>query len=295
MLFLIMGNNRILEDFDYPYIASRLGRANEHKWIARFVSGIEIEGLDNLRALRENHFVCFSNHRSHFDYIGLGYVFLQNLRVEDFPRIIAGKNLDSRILAAVGLDFSRIGAFFIDRERIGASRKEEKREYLRRVSDLTVDALHQGQNFVDFFEGGRNYFGEPASHVKTGFMGSVVEAAENPDRPIDPLIVCCAVDYDRVIEAGFFPVLEFAKRNFRFLYYATDAFAFLARPFLREGRGNMHVNFGEPKRLSRIISSDSVGNSVLQLRNYVKEETRRLYAGIRASRKYASLSNTIIY
>ena len=280
-----MGNDGILGDFDYKYIASRLRRAREHRWIERFVNGMNAEGLNNLRALRGRHFVCFSNHRSHFDYVGLAYLFLQNLGVDDFPRIIAGKNLDSRILTAVGLDFSRMGAFFVDREKIKVLGRKEKRGYLEKVGGLAVDALHQGQNFVDFFEGGRNYFEEPASQVKTGFIRSVVEAVEDPFISIDPLIICCAVDYDRIIEAGFFPVLEFAKKNFRFLYYATDAFAFLARLFLREGRGSMYVNFGEPRRLSKIISSNNIGSEVLQLRDYVREETIRLYAGIRASRR----------
>lgn len=275
-----MENDRILGDFDYPYLTSRLKRAEEHRWIGRYFNSIEVEGQDNLRALRSQQFICFSNHRSHFDYIGLAYLFLNNLRINDFPRVVAGKNLDSRILAATGLDFGRLGAFFVDREKIQSSERGERKKYLEKIKELTFDALHRGQNFVDFFEGGRNYFRESASQMKTGFMKNVIEAAEDLTVQTNPLIVCCALDYDNVIEERFFPVLQFAKKHFRSLYYATDAFAFLARPFLREGRGNMYVNFGEPRRLSQIISSGTAGSKVLQLRDHVREETIRLYKKI---------------
>jgi len=280
-----MRNDEILGDFDYPYIASRLRRAREHRWIERFVNGINVEGLDNLRALRGNHFVCFSNHRSHFDYVGLGYVFLQNLRVEDFPRIIAGKNLDSRILAIAGLDFSRMGAFFVDREKIKILERQERADYLKSIERSVLSSLAARNNFFDFVEGGRNYFSPPLERFKTGFIEHFIEATSQQFLGIDPLVLTCAVDYDRVIEEDFFPALEFCKENFRVGYYVTDAFAFLFRPFLREGRGSMYVNFGEPKRLSQIISSDSIGTKVLQLRDYVREETARLYAGIRTSRR----------
>ncbi|MBM3233861.1 hypothetical protein FJZ19_02075 [Candidatus Pacearchaeota archaeon] len=266
--------NGILGDFDYPYIASRFERARKHKWIERYVSGISVSGIENLRALKGRHFVCFSSHRSHFDYIGLAYLFLQQLEIGDFPRFIAGKNLDSRILALLGLDFSRVGAFFVDRERIASSPREKKRKYLDKVDRLTIDALHQGQNFVDFFEGGRNYGN--SFRAKTGFMRSLVDAANNMFIQINPHVICCGVDYDRVIEAEFFPFLNFAKRNFRALYYAADAAAFLYRPFSRTGRGSMHVSFSEPRRLSEIATSNLAGEQVLQLRDYVVQEVAGL-------------------
>lgn len=273
--------DEILGEFDYHYLLSQFQRAKEHKWIKRYVTNIEIKGLDNLILLKDKHFVIFSNHKSHFDYIGLGYLFLEHLYLHDFPRIIAGKNLDSRLLAFLGLDFRRIGAFFVDRERIGALRRDEKREYLKKVERLAVDALYQGWNFVDFFEGGRDYFGNPVARIKTGFMRNIVEAIYNPFIDINPLVVCCALDYDKVIEAEFFPILKFAKKNARFLYYSADALAFLARPFLREGRGNMYVNFSQAKKLREIADSKFSGKRVLQLRDYVKEEITRLYGEIR--------------
>jgi len=38
----------ILGQFDYRYLQERFERAREHRWIERFVDGIEVHGLDNL-------------------------------------------------------------------------------------------------------------------------------------------------------------------------------------------------------------------------------------------------------
>jgi len=284
--FMNEDESGILGDFDYQYISRQFRRAKEHKWIERYVDGIEVLGLENLKQLRGRQFVCFSNHKSHFDYIGLGYLFLENLPVDNFPRIIAGKNLDSRILALAGLDFSRMGAFFIDREEIADLMKKRKRgvnfkeeiERLRwKVDGLSVGSLQQGKSSVGFLEGGRNYSGRVLERVKPGLLNHVVQAHNDPFISVDPLVVPCAVDYDRVIEARFFPVLDFCKNHFRPGYYAADAAAFLVRPFLREGRGSMYVAFSEPRRLSEIVSGNLQTEQVLQLRDYLTGEIRRLH------------------
>lgn len=88
-----MDREIVLGKLDTEYLKSVYRRAVRNKWVERYVSGIEISGLENLEALRGRQFVGFSNHLSHLDYIILGKLFLKNLPVSEFPRIVAGKKI----------------------------------------------------------------------------------------------------------------------------------------------------------------------------------------------------------
>ena len=270
----------IIGEYDMAYVSSRFRRIKEHKWMERFVNKIEVKGLENLEMLRDQFFVGFSNHKSHFDYLGLGLLFMENLEIEDFPRFVAGINLDSRLLKLIGLDFRKTGAFFVDRERIRELEKQNGTELIRYIKAIEQSArkiLERRENFFIFPEGGRNYFGKPMDKMQAGLIGTVAKVESHP------FILPVAIDYDKVIESYYFNILDCAKKTklTRGVYYATDLAAFAARFLFRENRGNMHVNFGKPKKLNEITNSDSSGVRKRELTEYLRGEIVRLYRDIK--------------
>ncbi len=264
-------NESITNDFDRNYLICQHKIAKQHKWIQRFVNKIEISGLDNLKQLNNQHFIGFSNHKSHFDYVALGYIFLNYLHVNDFPRIVAGSNLDSRILSTIGLNFRKMGGFFVNREKIQRQNRKQKINYLEKIDSVFKDSLKQKENFWIFPEGGRAYSNEVMKKTKYGLIRSLAESEQ------DPLIITTAINYDKIIEEPYFSILNWAKINFRFLYYSIDGFAFASRPFLRKNRGNIYISFGKTKRLSEIVSSSNSKQRTRQLAKYLETDVISLH------------------
>lgn len=267
--------------FDYPYMESRLKRVAEHNWMGRFVDSVEVKNLENLLNVKGRQFISFSNHKSHFDYLALGFLFLQHLGVREFPRFATGTNLDSPILKLMGLNFRRTGAFFIDREKLRKLRERSRdkfAEFGEIIERYFIQSLREKHSAGVFVEGGRNFFGEPMDKVQTGLVGCVPKAG------VDIFILNNAIYYDQVIEEKYAVMLDCSKKTTltRGVYYASDLAAFASRFFFREGRGNMYINFGEPKRLYDIVdSSASVGRQKIQLVKYIKTEIPKLYSEIK--------------
>ena len=257
---------------DHEYMLETHQRGINHKWHQRYFKSAELIGLENLASIGSSQFFGFSNHVSMWDYLEFGNRFIENLPIENFPRIIAGSNLDSRILSLLHLNFRRTGAFFVDRTKIKKLEKEERKKYLEKVDSRAKRCLTKGDSFWDFIEGGRNRTENVLEVTKSGIVKSLIKSG------INPLILTAAISYDHVPEHEFYPIIDWAKgrKGFNWLYYTADAAAFLSAPFNRKNRKNVYVNFGKPVRLHD-IASGTPSQRRSQLINYTKEEIKRLY------------------
>ncbi len=278
LLLMSVRKSDIIGRRDREYIATRLQMLERAKYLERLTDGISLGGLEHFDDIKDEQFIVCSNHRSQLDPICLSYLFLKHLGPEQFPRFVAGKNLDSKFLGLFGLDFRRAGAFFVDRELIAESR-EEAIPYLQFVDVLLKKCLRRGQNFAVFPEGGRVYFGEPMQDVKNGFARAILGSGANP------LVVPMAIDYDKVVEQRYFKILKWSKTRFRRLYYATDLTAFGLRYIFPGEKGRVYVNVGKPSRLSEIIGDKSAVPPRKAFGEFVQREVLELYKDIQKRKK----------
>lgn len=184
-------------------------------------------------------------------------------------------------MSAFSLDFRRANAFFVDREGIRNLPREERKAYLERadrIEKLCLKRKPRGDSFWNFVEGRRNRDngnGQILSRVKLGILNSLVESEA------DVFVINATIRYDFVPEGRFYPVIDWAKerKGFRWLYYASDAAAFVSAPFFRARRGKVYIAFGVPRKLSEIASGRDVERKK-QLTDYVKSGILDLYDGI---------------
>ena len=255
-------------------------RAEKNKWLKRYFNGIYLIGRENIASIKNEQFIAFSNHLSHWDYIQLGYLFVRELPLERFPTIIAGKNLDRKLLQLIGLDFKSMGALFVDREKINSERKEKKKPYLNELSQKIAFTINQGENLLDFPEGGRNYSSKSVGPFKNGTLREILESKK------DLYILNMAVDYDFRIEEDYFKLLKKTKSHkvLRPMYYLLDAIAFIIEPTrmrIKNQRGNSYISIQKPKKLYEIInSSDNFNKAREKLKTYITEGVTEAYQKI---------------
>ena len=269
----LMDDNVIVGKLDREYMLGVYRRGTGNKWGERYVSEVDVQGVENLALVGNQQFVGFGNHQSHLDYMLLGRIFLENLPIDNFPKIVAGKNLDSRILSAFGLNFRRTNVLFVDREKIARLGREERQAYLKRLGRKEVQCLNRGDSLFDFIEGGRNRTQNILDSVKSGVITPLIKSK------VDPLIINVAVKWGHAPETEFYPIIDWAKgkKGFRWMYYAADAAAIVLAPFFRANRKPVHFLFGEPRKLSEIAPYESEGKRRNALIDYVREDILSLY------------------
>jgi len=210
----------------------------------RIFSGIEVQGLDNLREeLKNNPVVVLPNHRSHFDYLLLSYVFYrENLPL---PFIAAGDNLN---FPPVGFLLRRVGAFFI-------KRRSERDPLYRFVLSNYVKYLMKRGHLIEFFiEGGRSRSGLPRE-PKVGLLKYIVLGVHEGERR-DVSLVPVSITYERIPEEqGLTSEMSGEKKRSESL-----ASIFRASKLLKQRFGTVSVSFGEglgAKTLSQQLLHDS--------------------------------------
>lgn len=159
--------------------------------IPRIYAGIEYDrnDIERLRsAAREGTLVLLPSHKSHVDYLVLGYVFHeQNLPL---PMIAAGDNLNFFPLGPV---FRRAGAFFIRRSFKG------DRLYTAVVDAYIRRLLREGYPIELFLEGGRSRTGKLVP-PKFGLLNMIVDAVLGvPQREV--YFVPVSIGYEHLVEA----------------------------------------------------------------------------------------------
>ena len=225
----------IAADISYPTI-----RAVEKllKWLwNRIYDGIELNHMERLHQVaKEKEIVYVPCHRSHFDYLLLGYiVYEEGLHL---PHIAAGINLN---LPVVGGILRRGGAFFLRRSFKG------NRLYAAVFDAYLNQILQKGHSIEYFVEGGRSRTGRLLA-PKGGMLAMTINSyVKNPRRPI--VFVPIYFGYEKLIEGdSFISELGGAAKQ-------KESLGGLIRSVnsLREQFGNVYVNIAEPIELEPVL------------------------------------------
>jgi glycerol-3-phosphate O-acyltransferase len=225
----------IAADISYPTIRV-LVRVLRWLW-HQIYDGIELNHADRLHAVANDKEVIYVPcHRSHLDYLLLGYVtYQQGLQL---PHIAAGINLN---LPVVGGILRRGGAFFLRRTFKG------NRLYAAVFDAYIQEVLGRGHSMEYFIEGGRSRTGRLLA-PKGGMLAMTVNAyITNPQRPI--VFVPIYFGYEKLIEGdAFISELGGAEKQ-------KETLSGLIRSVksLRDHFGKVWVNFGEPIELETIL------------------------------------------
>ena len=228
---------------NYSYTTVRIGeRLLTWLW-NRLYDGVEVSGVDRLKAVSEgNEVIYVPCHRSHIDYLLLSYVVYQNGLVP--PHIAAGENLN---LPVIGPILRTGGAFFMRR-----SFRDDPlyAAVFRRYFALN---LAKGVAMEYFIEGGRSRTGRllPA---KPGMLAMTVRAyLREPVRPV--VFVPVYFGYERLFEGrSYISELSGRPKEKESVLGVMKAIRQLRREF-----GRVHVNFGEPFFLDDLLQRHRAG------------------------------------
>ena len=203
----------------------------------RIYDGIVLHHVDRLHAVAEGHEIVYVPcHRSHIDYLLLGYiVYHQGLSI---PHTAAGINLNMPIIGSI---LRRGGAFFLRRSFRG------NRLYAAVFNAYLHQILTRGYAIEYFVEGGRSRTGRLLA-PKGGMLAMTVNSyLLAPQRPI--MFVPVYFGYEKLIEGdSFISELGGAEKK-------KESLIGLMRSVkaLRENFGKVYVNIGEPIALESLL------------------------------------------
>ncbi len=203
----------------------------------RIYDGIEFNNAERLdEVASDNELVYVPCHRSHFDYLLLGYVvYRHGLSI---PHTAAGINLDMPVIGSI---LRRGGAFFLRRSFKG------NRLYATVFNAYLHQILTRGHAIEYFVEGGRSRTGRllPA---KSGMLAMTVSSyIRAPQRPI--AFVPVYFGYEKLIEGdSFISELGGAEKQKESLFGLIRSVR-----SLREYFGKVYVNIGEPILLEALL------------------------------------------
>jgi glycerol-3-phosphate O-acyltransferase len=196
----------------------------------RIFHGIETYHSEYLRELAEKYEIIFmSCHRSHIDYLLMGYVVFEHGMVP--PHTAAGINLN---FWPVGGLLRRGGAFFL-RRKFGGNR------LYTAVFNEYVNFLIRRGHAINFFpEGGRSRTGRLLP-PKTGMLAMIIGGyVRNQAKPI--AILPTYVGYDHVVEVkSYLRELQGGKKKPEGVGQLLAA-----RRIMKRRYGKAYVNFGVP-------------------------------------------------
>ncbi len=203
----------------------------------RLYEGIEIQHFESLGDIAVGSEVIYVPcHRSHIDYLLLSYVIYRRGLVP--PHVAAGINLNIPLIGPV---LRRGGAFFMRRTFRGdALYSSIFRSYLSAI-------LARGFPVKFFIEGARSRTGRLLS-PKLGLLAMIVDSyLRNQRRPV--VFVPVYFGYEKLIEGQTFIGELSGRRKQR----ETLGGAIRSLRALRERFGVVHVSFGEPLWLDRML------------------------------------------
>jgi len=207
----------------------------------RIYDGIVLNHVERLHEVaKKSNIVYVPCHRSHFDYLLLGF----NLYAQGFhtPHIAAGINLNIPVVGAV---LRRGGAFFLRRSFKG------NRLYAAVFTAYVDQLLKRGYSIEYFVEGGRSRTGRLLSPKGGMLMMTVNSWLKHPERPL--VFVPVYFGYEKLIEGNsFIDEMGGAKKQKESLFGFVRSIK-----SLRENFGQVYVNIGEPINLESVLDSVS--------------------------------------
>jgi glycerol-3-phosphate O-acyltransferase len=225
----------IAAHISYPTIAV-IARFLGWLW-NRMYDGIVLNHVERLHEVaRDKEIVYVPCHRSHFDYLLLGYiVHEQGLSI---PHVAAGINLNIPVVGAI---LRRGGAFFLRRSFKG------NRLYAAVFNAYLHEILQRGHAMEYFVEGGRSRTGRLLV-PKAGMLAMTVHSyMQDPRRPI--FFMPIYFGYEKLIEGdSFIRELGGAEKK-------KESLIGLIRTLksLRQNFGKVYVNVGEPVAIEPIL------------------------------------------
>jgi glycerol-3-phosphate O-acyltransferase len=203
----------------------------------RLYDGVELGHAATLAAVAEgNEIIYVPCHRSHMDYLLLGYaIYVQGYAV---PHTAAGVNLN---LPVIGRFLRQGGAFFIRRSFRGDAL------YTAVLMKYLASIMARGHPIEYFIEGGRSRTGR-LLQPKTGMLAMTVRSfLQQPVRPV--VFVPVYFGYERLVEGSTY-IGELSGRP-----KEKESVLGLLRSWrvLRERFGKVYVNLGEPIGLEALL------------------------------------------
>jgi len=160
--------------------------------IRQFFPQIDVRGIEAIRTqLSEKPVIFVPSHKSHFDYLVLAYVFLE--QGIPLPLVAAGDNLNFPLAGSI---IRRGGGFFIRRKI------DDDPLYKTVLRRYLAYLLKQGHSVEFFIEGGRSRTGRTLS-PKFGLLKAAVELVQNRERG-DVQFVPISITYETLPEEKVF-------------------------------------------------------------------------------------------
>ncbi len=225
----------IAADISYPTIRI-LVRLLRWLW-NRIYDGVELNHMDRLHDVaKDKELVYVPCHRSHIDYLLLGYVTYEaGLHL---PHVAAGINLNMPLVGGI---LRRGGAFFLRRSFKG------NRLYATVFDAYINQVLVKGYSMEYFVEGGRSRTGRLLSPKGGMLVMTVNSYVKSPQRPI--VFVPIYFGYEKLIEGddfiGEMGGAEKKKESIGGLFGSIKS--------LRDQFGKVYVNIAEPIELEPIL------------------------------------------
>ena len=208
------------------------------KWLwLRIYDGIELNHMERIHDLaRDKELIYVPCHRSHIDYLLLGYItYEQGLHL---PHVAAGINLNMPIIGGI---LRRGGAFFLRRSFKG------NRLYATVFDAYLQQVMSRGYSIEYFVEGGRSRTGRLLAPQGGMLVMTVHSYIKEPKRPV--VFVPFYFGYEKLIEGDSF-ISELGGANKK-----KESLFGLIRSInsLRENFGKVYVNVAEPIELDPLL------------------------------------------
>ena len=208
------------------------------RWLwNRIYDGVELNHMDRLHEVAEDKEIVYVPcHRSHIDYLLLGFVTYESGL--HLPHVAAGINLNMPIVGGI---LRRGGAFFLRRSFKG------NRLYAAVFDAYIHEVLVKGYSMEYFIEGGRSRTGRLLT-PKGGMLAMTVNSfIKNPQRPI--VFVPVYFGYEKLIEGdAFISELAGAEKQKESVFGLISSIK-----SLRDHFGKVYVNIAEPIELAQML------------------------------------------
>ena len=225
----------IAADISYPTIRIMV-RILRWLW-NRIYDGVEVNHMSRLHDVAKDKEVIYVPcHRSHIDYLLLGYVtYEEGLHL---PHVAAGINLNMPVVGGI---LRRVGAFFLRRTFKG------NRLYATVFDAYINQVLVKGHSMEYFIEGGRSRTGRLLSPKGGMLVMTVNSYIKSPQRPI--VFVPVYFGYEKLIEGdSFIGELGGAEKK-----KETIGGLFSSVKSLKKQFGKVYVNIAEPVELEPVL------------------------------------------